>query len=156
MSERGAGRFVWRKRAVPAVLALLLAVALIAAALLVWGSPFTSPSDSLDRRLAITTGDWLDHAERREVVLRLQLLAGEIADGRRSTALRPQYRLLAEELERVSQRLPPPKRGLVESELNALLPDLTRDRRTARERIERLEELLLHPGSPGRQGGNIE
>lgn len=84
--------------------------------------------------------------------MRLQELEAAIADGRRSAALRPSYRLIEELLESVLEREESEIRVALRSELTDLLPDLTGDRGAARERIERLIAELRSTRGPGRQG----
>lgn len=153
MSQWGVRRYMVTRRWVVLGIALVLLVA--AGLWLLLSSPgfFRKEPDPLAALLAANTSQLVDYRERIEATLRLQALAAEMGDGRRSVALRPNYRLIEELLEPVLARQKPEERAALRTELVALLPDLTRNRGAARARIERLIEMLESPAGPGRQGG---
>jgi hypothetical protein len=114
--------------------------------------PFAAGAPSLQERLVDGRGDLADYRRRTEIRLRLQLLGTAIEDGRRSTVLRPAYRLLEDLLEPVLGRLEPQARAELRTELDGLLRDLSQDRSAALARIERMRASLYSPAGPGRQG----
>jgi hypothetical protein len=152
LSQWGLRRFVPRWRRTGIVLAVVLLVALAWWVLAVRPWPFRHEPDSLARDLEAGADALADYGDRIEARLRLQTLEAAIADGRRSVALRPSYRLIEELLEPVIASEQPERRAEMQAELDRLLPDLTGDRGAARARIERLIEMLRSPAGPGRQG----
>jgi hypothetical protein len=152
LSQWGLRRFALRWRRIGIVLAVVLLAALAWWLLAVRPWPFRQQRDSLARELQAGTEALADYRDRIEARLRLQTLEAALADGRRSAALRPSYRLVEELLEPVVAREQPERRAELQAELSALLPDLTGDRGAARARIERLIDMLRTPAGPGRQG----
>jgi hypothetical protein len=134
------------------VLAVVLLVTLAWWLLAVRPWPFRHEGNSLARDLGAGADALADYRDRIEARLRLQTLEAAIADGRRSVALRPSYRLIEELLEPMIAREQPEVRAEMQAELEGLLPDLAGDRGAARARIERLIEMLSSPAGPGRQG----
>ena len=150
--EAGRRRFRWSGRRVGIALALALLLLLILLLFLLrpW-SPQRSPS-SLQSRVDRGVSALSDYGERIEAALHLQFLQTALVDGRRSAELRTDYRLLEEQLEPIIARMDPAAGVALESELNGLLPDLTRDRSAAYGRLEEMIELLLPTVGLERQG----
>ena len=150
--EGGRRRFRWNRRRVGSVLAL--ALVLLLAALLFLMRPWTderSPA-SLQPRVDSAVASLSDYDDRIEVALHLQFLQSALVDGRRSSELRTDYRLLEEQLEPIIARMDIERGSDLEAELNGLLPDLTRDRSAAHARLEAMLELLLPEVGLARQG----
>ncbi|MEX2541517.1 MAG: hypothetical protein WD314_06895 [Trueperaceae bacterium] len=152
MSQWGVRRFVAERRRIAIVLAVLLLSVLTWWLLAADPWPFAPERESLAQRLDAGKTALVDHRQRIEARLRLQELEAAIADGRRSAALRPSYRLIEEKLESVLAREEPEIRAALRTEMTELLPDLTRNRGAARARIERLIAALQSSSGPGRQG----
>jgi hypothetical protein len=152
LSQWGLRRFALRGRRIGIVLAVMLLVALASWLLAIRPWPFAHERHSLAGGLEAGTDALADYRSRIEARLRLQTLQAAIADGRRSAALRPSYRLIEELLEPVIASEQPERRAAMQAELEGLLPDLTGDRGAARARIERLIDMLRSPAGPGRQG----
>jgi hypothetical protein len=140
------------RRAAAAVLGVVLVGVLAWWLLALRPWPFVGERASLQRRVDSSVVAMDDYLVRVEARMRLQLLETAMADGRRSTALRPSYRLIEDLLEPVLAREEQESRLALGSELDDLLPDLSRDRGAARARIERLNDMLRSPAGPGRQG----
>lgn len=153
MRLRGVRRFIGDWRFIGLLLVVFSLAVVLAWWLLLRPWPFVTSHDSFEGRLAAGNEAMVDYRDRLEARMRLQFLEAELDDGRRSGALRPGYRLLEELLEPLIARAPPAERAKLQNELGGLLPDLVRDRRAARERIQSLDDLLTSPAGPGRQGG---
>lgn len=154
MSQRGVRQYLVTRRWVLLGMVLVVLAAVALWLLLSESGPFRQEPDPLATLLDDNTAQLVDYRERIETTLRLQALAAEMNDGRRSVALRPNYRLIEDLLEPIIARQQPDERAALRAELTALLPDLTRNRGAARARIERLIEMLRSPAGPGRQGGD--
>lgn len=152
MSEQGARRFDLLGRRIGLSLALALGVLLVVWLTLLRPWPFAPSGTSFERRLDSTVLALGDQADRIEAGLRLKFFEAELVDGRRSSELRIQYRVLEEQIESILARMEPEERSALESELSGLPPDLSRDRRAARERLVELQELLLPTVGLSRQG----
>lgn len=150
--SRGVGRFVLNRRVAVAVVGLIVVVALVWWLLFLRPWPFASTPESTQRALDANTSALNDYRTRVEARLRLQLLEAAMADGRRSALLRPTYRLLDDLLDPVLIRAAAEERLALRNELNSLLPDLSRDRSSARATIARLISRLSSTAGPGRQG----
>ncbi|HEX7004040.1 MAG TPA: hypothetical protein VF168_07625 [Trueperaceae bacterium] len=152
MSEQGARRFRLDRRRVGIVLAAALALLLILWLVLLLPWPFTTQPASLEVRIDAAVESLADYGARSEAVLRLQFLEAALIDGRRSSELRSDYRLLEEKLEPIIRRMEPQPASALEAELTGLLPDLTRDRSAAAHRLAEMTDLLLPAGGLERQG----
>lgn len=135
------------------MLALALGVVLAVWLTLLRPWPFGQSGAPFEGRLDSTVLALGDQADRIEAALRLQFLEAELVDGRRSSELRVEYRVLEEQIDSILGRMEPEERSALESELSGLLPDLSRDRRAARQRLIELQELLLPTVGLRRQGG---
>jgi hypothetical protein len=152
LSQWGLRRFAVRGRRTGIALGVALLAALASWLLAVAPWSRSPGRASLEDGLGAGTSALAEYRDRIEARLRLQELEAAIADGRRSTSLRPSYRLVEDLLERVIAREEPEMRAAMQAELDGLLPDLTGNRAAARARIARLIEMLSSPAGPGRQG----
>lgn len=135
--------------------AIVAAAVLAVAGVLLWllwfrGGPPTA--GVFGARLAASTGALVDHRQRVEARLRLQLLAAEMQAGRRSDRLRAGYRMVDESIEPLLANADAEERERLETELEGLQVALSRERTTAFERIRVLTEELMSSAGPGRQG----
>ena len=115
-------------------------------------SPFRRPPYSLQSRIESGVGSLAYYRDRIEASMRLQFLESALVDGRRSSELRTDYRLIEEKLDSIIARMPPASGAALEAELNGLLPDLTRDRSAAARRLVEMQDLLLPAVGLRRQG----
>ena len=113
--------------------------------------PFGVDPSSLGGRLTASSLALQGYAERTEARLRLQLLAGEMDDGRRSEFLRPEIHLIEDLIDDIAATAGP-EGATMQAHSDALLADLSRDRNSAREHLVSLIDLLRDPAGPGRQG----
>ncbi|MEX2534993.1 MAG: hypothetical protein WD273_05265 [Trueperaceae bacterium] len=155
MSNQGVRRFVWTWRRTGLLVGLLLAAGVAVWLIFLRPWPFAPSAESFEHRLESGVVTMVDYRERIEAGLRLHFLETALIDGRRSTELRPEFRVLEEQLESVKARRSPEARLAIEADLTALLPDLTRDRSAARERLVRLQEELRLSVGLGRQGDEL-
>lgn len=152
MNRQGVRRFRWNWRYVGFVLAAVLALLLVLWLVVLRPWPLGRADDSLEVRLDSAVTSLSDYRYRIEAALRLQFLETALVDGRRSPQLRVDYRLLEQQLEPILARMEPEQRSALEAELTGLLPDLTRDRSAAAQRLVEMRELLLPPVGLERQG----
>lgn len=135
---------------------VFVAVLVLAAAIYAWvywadAWPLRQPHP-LSSRVQATVNATSDHVDRVEARLRLQLLATEMDRARRSTELRPGFRLVEEDLEEAAARGVAGPEVEALASLESLLVELTDERMSARQRLQRIIKSLTPPGGPGRQG----
>ena len=144
-------RLSWDRRRTGIVLAAVLVVLLVLL-LIIRPWPLTRAPSPLQGRVDATVSSLADYRDRIEASLRLQFLEAALVDGRRSAELSTDYRLIEEQLEPIIARMDDDSGPALEAQLDDLLPDLTRDRSAAAERLEEMQALLLPPMGLERQG----